>query len=218
MKKRTSGLDQPEGKVGDFQGRGKTTAGGASGDPFHHLRSHVGGGPVGSDEGFDPCHQKALPVPAPLPEEPLQGPDPETGRKVAVGSVSGEGREEEDHGGPGIKPGPEMVKEKDQGRNGRKGESGIPAEGRMGKEGKAQERFPSESVFYVRERLFRGLEIPGEKSDGGQVGKGVTVRGDKNLFPAMRKLFGQLLAGLPAGAHKEMGAHQGIATDDQSLG
>ena len=43
MKKRTSGLDQPEGKVGDFQGRGKTTAGGASGDPFHHLRSHVGG-------------------------------------------------------------------------------------------------------------------------------------------------------------------------------
>ena len=218
MEEGTSGVDQPEGKVRDLKGGGKTTAGGAPGDPLHHLRSQMGGGQVGGDEGFDPCHEEAVAVPAPLPEEPLEGPDPETGGKVAVGPVPGEGGKEEEDGGPGSKPGSKMIEEKDQGRNGGKGESGISTEGGMGEEGKAQERLPSEGVVYLRKRLLRGLEIPREKADGGEVGRGLAVRGDKNLFPALRKPFGQLPAGLPAGAHKEMGGHQGIATDDQSLG
>ncbi len=217
MEEGTSGVDQPEGKVGDLKGGGKTTAGGAPGDPLHHLRSQMGGGPVGGDEGFDPCHEEAVAVPAPLPEEPLEGPDPETGGKVAVGPVAGEGGKEDD-GSPGSKSGSKMIEKKDQGRNGGKGEYGISTEGGMGEEREARKGRLSQGPVKVRKGRLRGLEVPREKADGGEVGRGLAVRGDKNLLPALRKPFGQLPAGLPAGAHKEMGGHQGIATDDQSLG
>lgn len=222
MKEGAPGANQPGGKVGDLFGRRKAPAGGAAGDSFHHLGSHMGSGGIRRDQGFDPRDEEPLPVSAQLAEKSLKGADPETGREIAVGPMSGEGGEEKEQRGPDSKTGPEMVKKKDQGSEGRvRGgyrEVGRPAKGRMGKEGKARKRRLSKGLVKIRKGLCRVLEIPGEIAKGRTVGKGVPVSREKNRSSILGKLFCQIVSRLSPGSDKEMCVHQGMETDDQSLG
>lgn len=146
MKEGGSRPDEPSGKVGNFVGAGEPAPGRAGGDSGLHFRGEVGAAKVGGHDHFDAGDHRSGGLPAPLGEDPFQGSDPGSGRKIASRTMVGEGGKEDKKDAVGSEVRTEVVDKPGDAVEGGEDLQGFvrrgvgAKEGRMGKKGKALER------------------------------------------------------------------------------